>query len=89
MDLSRVLSRAVLLLYPRDVRRRTGDDLAAAFTYCVARERQRHGIPGVVSSWAHLVVDAIAASVQMRGDARRARRIARPHSFITTQRTES
>ncbi len=86
MDLPRLLSRAVLLLYPRAVRRRTGDDLEAAFTYCVARERERHGIPGVVYAWAHLAVDAIAASVQMRRDARRARRIARPRTFITTRK---
>jgi hypothetical protein len=64
MDLSHVLSRALLCLYPADVRRRTGKDLEAAFAYCVARERERHGPPGVAYAWAHLVVDAIATSVR-------------------------
>jgi putative ABC transport system permease protein len=86
MDLSHVLSRALLCLYPADVRRRTGKDLEAAFAYCVARERERHGPPGVAYAWAHLVVDAIATSVQMRRDARRARHIARQNTFITTRK---
>ncbi|HEU4926854.1 MAG TPA: ABC transporter permease [Vicinamibacterales bacterium] len=84
MDPSRWLARALLLLYPADVRRRTGKDLEAAFLYCVARERERYGRPGVPYAWSHLVVDGLAASVQMRCDARRARRIARQHTFITT-----
>jgi hypothetical protein len=83
MDPSRWLARALLLLYPADVRGRTSKDLEAAFLYCVARERERYGRPGVAYAWAHLVVDGLAASVQMRCDARRARRIAR-HTFITT-----
>src|SRR6476619_3891335 len=83
---SRVFSRALLRLYPADVRRRTGKDLEAAFAYCVARERERHGRPGVVCACARLFVDAMAASVQMRRDARRARRIARHHTFITTRK---
>src|SRR4029453_17816754 len=86
MDISRVLSRALLRLYPADVRRRAGNDLEAAFAYCVARERERHGPPGVAYAWAHLVVDAIATSAQMRRDARRGRRIARQHTFITTRK---
>src|SRR6478735_11757242 len=86
MDISRVLSRALLRLYPADIRRRTGNDLEAAFAYCVARERQRHGAAGVAYAWAHLAVDAIATSVQMRRDARRARRMARQHTFITTRK---
>ena len=79
---SRVLSRALLLLYPADVRRRTGDDLEAAFAYCVVRERERHGLPGVAYAWASLLVDAIVAAVQMRRDGWRDRRIARQHTFI-------
>jgi len=86
MPPSRLLSRALLRLYPADVRHRTGEDLEAAFLYCVARERERHGLPGVAYAWAHLIVDAIGASVQMRSDARRARRIARQHTFITTRK---
>jgi putative ABC transport system permease protein len=84
MDPSRVLSRVLLRVYPADVRRRTGDDLEAAFAYCVARERERHGGLGVAYAWANLFVDAIATSIQMRRDARCARRIARQHTFITT-----
>jgi predicted permease len=83
MHPSRVLSRALLLLYPADVRRRSGDDLEAAFAYCVARERERRGLPGIAYAWARLLVDAIGASVRMRRDARRDRRIARQHTFIT------
>jgi hypothetical protein len=45
MHPSRWLSRALLRLYPADVRCRTGKDLEAAFVYCVARER--YGRPGV------------------------------------------
>src|SRR5262245_55308486 len=86
MHPSRVLSRALLCLYPADVRRRTGTDLEAAFAYCVTRERERHGSLGVAYAWAHLFVDAITASVQMRRDARRARRIARQHTLITTRK---
>ena len=86
MHPSRWLSRAVLQLYPADVRRRSGKDLEAAFEYCVARERGRHGLPGVAYAWAHLVVDAIAAAAQMRCDARRDRRIARQHTFIPTRK---
>jgi predicted permease len=86
MDLSRVLSRALLRLYPADVRRRAGDDLEAAFAYCTARERERHGSFGIAHAWAYLVVDAIATSVQMRRDARRGRRIAGQHTFITTRK---
>lgn len=86
MDPSSVLSRALLRLYPADVRRRTGNDLEAPFAYCVARERERHGPPGVAYAWAHLVVDAIATSLQMRRDARRARRMVRQHTFITTRK---
>src|SRR4051812_44982516 len=84
MRLSRVLARAVLCLYPADVRRRTGDDLEAALAYCVARERKRYGRVGVAYAWMRVVIDAIATSVQMRHDARRARRMARQHTFITT-----
>src|SRR5215831_9202132 len=84
--LSRVLSRALLRLYPADVHRGTGRDLEAAFAYCVARERERLGPPGVAYAWAYLVVDTIATSVQMRCDARRARRIAREHTFITVRK---
>jgi hypothetical protein len=80
---SRWLSRALLRLYPADVRRRTGEDLEAAFVYCVARERERHGRPGVAYAWARLVIDAIATSVQLRLDRRRTRRIARQHTTIT------
>jgi len=86
MDISRLLSRALLRLYPADIRRRTGNDLEAAFAYCVARERERNGATGVAYAWAHLAVDAIATSVQMRRDARRARRMARQHTFITTRK---
>jgi putative ABC transport system permease protein len=86
MDPSRVLTRALLLLYPADVRRRSGGDLEAAFAYCVARERERHGTFGVAHAWAYLVLDTIATSVQMRGDARRARRIARQHTSITARK---
>jgi predicted permease len=83
---SRVLARALLLLYPANVRCRTGDDLEAAFAYCVARERERHGLFGVAYAWARLVIDAVTASSQMRRDARRDRRIARQHTFITTSK---
>lgn len=86
MHPSRWLSRVLLRLYPPDVRRRSGKELEAAFEYCVARERARHGLPGIAYAWTHLVVDAIAASAQMRRDARRDRRIARQHSFITTRK---
>ena len=65
MQPSRLLSRALLCLYPADVRRRVGRDLEAAFAYCVARERERDGLAGVAYAWAHLVVDAVAASVHM------------------------
>jgi predicted permease len=84
MDPSRVLSRALLRLYPADVRRRTGSDLEAAFADCVARERERHGVLGIAYAWTRLVVDALAASTHMRLDARCDRRIARQHTFITT-----
>jgi putative ABC transport system permease protein len=80
---SRLVSRALLRLYPAEVRRRTGEDLEAAFVYCVARERERHGRRGVAYAWSRLVIDAIATAVQLRCDARRARRIARQHTFIT------
>jgi putative ABC transport system permease protein len=83
MDPSRWLSRVLLRLYPGDVRHRIGKDLEAAFEYCVARERKRHGLRGVAYAWARLIVDAMAASAQMRRDARRDRRIARQHTFIT------
>jgi len=86
MHPSRVLSRALLRLYPPDVRHRAGEDLEAAFAYCVARERERHGPPGVVYAWVHLVLDAIAASVQLRREARRARRMVPPHLFVTTRK---
>ena len=82
MQPSRLLSRALLCLYPADVRRRVGRDLEAAFAYCVARERERDGLAGVAYAWAHLVVDAVAASVHMRRDARRARRIAQQHTLL-------
>jgi predicted permease len=81
---SRFLARVLLRLYPAGVRRRSGKDLEAAFLYCVARERERYGRPGVACAWAHLAADGLAASVQMRRDARRARRIARQHTVITT-----
>ena len=84
--LPRWLSRALLRIYPADVSRRTGADLEAAFAYCVARERERHGAVGVAYAWAYLLVDAITASVQLRADARRARRIARQHTFITARK---
>jgi predicted permease len=80
---SRLFSRALLRLYPADVRRRSGNDLEAAFMYCVARERERHGRAGVAYAWVRLLMDAIATSAQLRGDARGARRIARQHTFIT------
>ena len=41
MEPSRWLARALLRLYPADVRHRTGGDLEAAFLHCVARERER------------------------------------------------
>ena len=83
MQPSRSLCRALLLLYPADVRRRLGKDLEAAVVYCVARERERHGPVGVAYAWACLVLDTVVTSVQMRCDARRARRIARQHTFTT------
>ena len=82
MQPSRFLSRVLVLLYPADVRRRTGEDLEAAFLYCVARERERHGRAGVAYAWTRLVVDAFVTSLQMRCDARRAQRIARQHTSI-------
>src|SRR5262245_19401647 len=85
MDPSRWLARALLRLYPADVRHRTGSDLEAAFLYCVARERERYGRPGVAYAWTHLVADALAASVQMRRDARRQRNITRQHTFNTPE----
>src|SRR5215217_2876925 len=81
--LPRLLSRALLRLYPADVRRRTGEDLEAAFVCCVACERERHGRPGVAYAWCRLVIDAVVTSLQLRCDARRARHIARQHAFIT------
>jgi predicted permease len=84
MDPSRWLARALLCLYPADVRQRTGSDLEGAFLYCVAREREEYGRPGVAYAWSRLVADVLVTSVQMRCDARRARRIARQHTFITT-----
>jgi putative ABC transport system permease protein len=85
MDPSRWLARALLRLYPADVRHRTGSDLEAAFLYCVAREREQYGRAGVAYAWAHLAADALATSVQMRSDARRLRRIARQHTFNTPE----
>lgn len=86
MDLPGVLSRALLHLYPADVRRRSGPDLQAAFAYCVARERERHGAKGVLYACARLVADAVATSVQMRREASRARRTGRQRTFITTRK---
>src|SRR5580765_2746127 len=83
MQPSRFLARALLRVYPADLRRRTGEDLEAAFAYCVARERERHGRPGIAFAWARLIIDAIGTSVQLRCDARRMQRIARQHTFIT------
>jgi predicted permease len=85
MDPSRWLASALLRLYPADVRQRNRSDLEAAFLYCVAREREQYGRPGVAYAWAHLVADALTTSVQLRRDARRDRRIARQHTFNTPE----
>src|SRR5262245_14237790 len=86
MHPSRWLSRALVRLYPAEVRRRTGDDLEAAFDYCVASQREHYGRPGVAYAWARLAVDAITSSLLSRRDARRDARISRQHTFIATSK---
>jgi predicted permease len=74
--------RACLRALPRRIRKRDGDDMAAAFTACLERERARRPFTGGVHAWVHAFVDIAIAAVAVRRDRRRTRRIAalgRPH----------
>jgi putative ABC transport system permease protein len=77
---SPALVRLLLLAYPRHVRARERDALAAACMACLARERARLGRLGVPYAWGRLIADTITAAILLRVDDRRRRRLAWHHA---------
>ena len=65
-----------MYLLPATPRRRDREELLAAFLACRERERARLGAMGSAYAWFRAAGDIFAAAIAIRGDARRARRIA-------------
>ena len=68
--------RLLLRAYPRQLREREADVLAAACVECLVRERRRLGRLGAPYAWVRLIADTITAAVFLRADERRRRRLA-------------
>jgi putative ABC transport system permease protein len=72
---ARRIYRMLLRLLPADARQRYGGELEAAFVNCLARDRSRSGVSGVISTWVHVIADTLLAAVAFRLDARRRRAV--------------
>jgi putative ABC transport system permease protein len=72
---SRLVCRLLLGFYPTSYRARWRNELEHAMLVCIARERDRIGLPGAVYAWVRLALDALSAGMMIRLEELRQKRM--------------
>ena len=60
------LYRMVLLTYPRDFRRRFGNEMAATFSDQICGEWEHSGLPGVARVWRYALREVVSVAVPLQ-----------------------